>query len=102
VVLAFAPIAGHHIITWLIIGLIAGVLAAKVVDGGGRGIFRDTVIGLLGAILGGFLLHAAEGGPHATTSILVEILVAFAGAIILLAIERATRHRGRRRRRIRI
>ena len=104
--LALAPIAGHHIITWIVIGLIAGLIAAKVVDGRGKGLFRDAITGILGAILGGFLLHAAEGGSHASTNVFVEIVVAFAGAVILLVIERSLTHRGsltpRRRRRIRI
>jgi uncharacterized membrane protein YeaQ/YmgE (transglycosylase-associated protein family) len=102
VFLALAPIAGHHIITWIVIGLVAGLIAAKVVDGRGKGLFRDAITGILGAVLGGFLLHAAEGGPHASTSFFVEIVVAFAGAVILLVIERSLSHRGGRRRRIRI
>ena len=97
-VLAFAPIAGHHIITWIIIGLIAGLLAAKIVDGGGLGFVRDTITGLVGAVIGGILLHAVRGGTHHSSSIIVEIIVAFAGAVILLLIEKAITHNGSRRR----
>ncbi|HEX3540950.1 MAG TPA: GlsB/YeaQ/YmgE family stress response membrane protein [Acidimicrobiales bacterium] len=97
--LALAPIAGHHIITWIVIGLIAGLVAAKVVDGGGLGFFRDTITGIAGAIIGGFILHAVRGGSHASTSLVVEIVVAFVGAVILLLIEKSLTHGGSRRRR---
>ncbi len=100
--LAFEKIAGHHIITWVIIGLIAGLIAAKLVDGGGLGFFRDTVTGILGAIIGGFLLHAAQGGAKASPNVFVEGLIAFAGAVILLLLVKAVTHRGRRRRGVRI
>ena len=96
-VLAFAPIAGHHIITWVVIGLVAGLLAAKIVDGGGMGFFRDTLIGLAGAVIGGLILHAVRGGTHASPSILVEIVVAFIGAVILLVIAKAMSRSGSRR-----
>jgi uncharacterized membrane protein YeaQ/YmgE (transglycosylase-associated protein family) len=96
-VLACAPIAGHHIITWVVIGLIAGLLAAKIVDGGGMGFLRDTLIGLAGAVIGGLLLHAVRGGTHASPSILVEIVVAFIGAVILLVIAKAMSRGGSRR-----
>jgi hypothetical protein len=44
-VLAFARVSGHHIIAWLVIGLVAGVLASLVVRGGGLGFFRDIIVG---------------------------------------------------------
>ena len=47
-IFAFAKVAGHHMITWLIIGLIAGLLASRVVRGTGLGMFRDIVVGLVG------------------------------------------------------
>jgi uncharacterized membrane protein YeaQ/YmgE (transglycosylase-associated protein family) len=97
VVYAFAPIAGHHIITWVVIGLVAGMLAAKLVDGGGLGFVGDAITGLAGAILGGFALHAYRGGTHASASILAEIVVAFAGAVVLLLVVRMM-SRGRSRR----
>jgi len=98
VFLALAPIAGHHIITWIVIGLVAGLFAAKVVDGDGLGFVRDTITGIAGAIIGGFPLHAVRGGTHASPSILVEIAVAFLGAVILLFVEKALTRGGSRRR----
>ena len=47
---------GHHIIVWLIIGLIAGSIAGRVVAGGGFGCLGDTIVGLAGAVIGGVLL----------------------------------------------
>jgi uncharacterized membrane protein YeaQ/YmgE (transglycosylase-associated protein family) len=95
-VFAFAPVAGHHIITWLVIGLIAGLVAAKLVGGRGMGLVRDTLTGLAGAVIGGLILHAMRGGTHASASILVEIFVAFIGAVILLVVMRTMRGGSRR------
>jgi uncharacterized membrane protein YeaQ/YmgE (transglycosylase-associated protein family) len=94
-ILAFAKVAGHHIITWLVIGLIAGLVAGRVVRGSGLGVFRDIVVGLVGAVIGGIILHAVRGGTHASPSVVVEAIVAFAGAVILLLVIKAF-GRGRR------
>jgi uncharacterized membrane protein YeaQ/YmgE (transglycosylase-associated protein family) len=96
-VFAFAPVAGHHIITWIVIGLIAGLVAAKIVDGGGMGFFRDTVTGLAGAVIGGLILHAMRGGTHTSSNVLVEMVVALIGAVILLVVVKAMTHSGSRR-----
>jgi uncharacterized membrane protein YeaQ/YmgE (transglycosylase-associated protein family) len=95
-ILGFAKVAGHHIITWLIIGLVAGLVASRVVRGTGLGMVRDVIVGLVGAVIGGLILHAVRGGSHASPSVLVEIVVAFVGAVILLIIAKAMdRGRGR-------
>jgi uncharacterized membrane protein YeaQ/YmgE (transglycosylase-associated protein family) len=80
---------GHHIIVWLIIGLIAGSLASRVVAGGGFGCFANTAVGLAGAVVGGVLLswlspnRAVDAG-----GVIGDIVVAFIGAALLLAILR--------------
>ncbi len=84
---ALAPIAGHHLIGWIVIGLIAGALAGVVVRGGGFGFVRDVIVGLVGAVLGGLLLHLLTGA-RTSPSFLVELLVAFVGAVILLLLTR--------------
>lgn len=77
------------ILVWALIGLIAGFLASKVMTGHGKGIVADVVIGVIGAIGGGFLARAVGVTTGATShSIIVEIVIAFAGAVILLAILR--------------
>ena len=80
------------LIVWLIVGAIAGYLASKVLTGKGMGLLWDIVVGILGAFVGGFL--AGLVGISAG-NILVEIVIAFVGAIILLLIFRAVTSRGR-------
>lgn len=80
---------GHHIIVWLIIGLIAGSLAGRVVAGGGFGCLANTVVGLAGAVIGGLLLSWLSPNRAVDTGgVLGDIVVAFIGAAILLAILR--------------
>jgi uncharacterized membrane protein YeaQ/YmgE (transglycosylase-associated protein family) len=72
------------LITWLIVGLIAGVLASLLVGSGG-GIIVDMVVGVVGAFIGGWLFSAA--GWHAPFSGLAgTIAIAFVGSVILLVV----------------
>jgi len=71
----------------IVVGLIAGWLAGQVMRGGGYGILMDIVLGLLGGILGGWLFSAAGVWPGG--GIVGSILVAFVGAVLLVAISRA-------------
>jgi uncharacterized membrane protein YeaQ/YmgE (transglycosylase-associated protein family) len=80
------------LIVWLIIGAIAGYLASKVLTGKGMGILWDIVVGIVGAFIGGFL--AGLVGISAG-NILIEIVIAFVGAVILLLVFRAVTSRGR-------
>ena len=82
----------ESLLLWIVVGLIAGVLASYVV-GGGFGIVGDIVVGVVGAFIGGWLFSALDirnplGGLPGT------ILVAFIGAVVLLAVLRLFR-RGR-------
>jgi uncharacterized membrane protein YeaQ/YmgE (transglycosylase-associated protein family) len=77
------------ILVWALIGLIAGFLASKVMTGHGKGIVTDVVIGIIGALAGGFVARYVGITSSLTShSIIVEIVIAFAGAVILLAILR--------------
>jgi uncharacterized membrane protein YeaQ/YmgE (transglycosylase-associated protein family) len=81
---------GHHIIVWLIIGLIAGSLAGRVVAGGGFGCLANTVVGLAGAVVGGLILSWLSPNRVVDTGgVIGDIVVAFIGAALLLAILRA-------------
>lgn len=84
------------LLTWLIVGLIAGVLAALVM-GGGYGLIGDIIIGIVGAFLGGWIFSAlgvsAPWGGLAGT-----IFVAFVGAVVLLFLLRLIRGATYRRR----
>ena len=77
------------ILSWIVVGLIAGWLAGQVMRGGGYGLIGDIVVGVVGGLLGGWigtsLLHINAG----VNGINLEfILVAFAGAVILLVLLR--------------
>jgi len=78
-------------IVWIIVGGIAGFLASKVLTGKGMGLLWDIVVGILGGFLGGWL---AGFVGIAATNIVMDIVVAFVGAAILLVIFRAVTHRG--------
>ncbi|MGA2717646.1 MAG: GlsB/YeaQ/YmgE family stress response membrane protein [Candidatus Acidiferrales bacterium] len=75
-----------HIIEFLLVGLIAGWLAGKVMKGGGYGVLVDIILGILGGILGGWLFGMVgwQGG-----GLIASIVVAFIGAVMLVAITRA-------------
>lgn len=75
------------IITWAVVGLIAGWLASVVVRGTGLGIAGDMVVGVIGGIIGGIVLSLV-GGSGVTGFNLWSIFVAFIGAVILLLIVR--------------
>jgi len=78
------------IIAWIVVGLIAGWLAGVVMRGGGFGVVGDIIVGILGALIGGFLASAVFGMPDAVNGInVMSIIVAFLGAVILVAILRA-------------
>ena len=81
-----------NFIIWILIGAVAGFLASKVLTGKGMGLIWDIVVGILGAFLGGFL--AGLVGISAS-NLLVEIIIAFVGAVILLVVFRAVTSRGR-------
>ncbi len=84
------------IISWLVVGLIAGWLAGQVMKGGGYGLIGDIIVGVVGALLGGFLAGQIFNVPDALTGINpTTIIVAFIGAIILIAILRALPGRSR-------
>ena len=84
------------LLSWLIVGLIAGWLASQVMKGGGSGLVGDIVVGIVGAMIGGFLAGTLLGIPNAVNGInLSSIIVAFLGAVILIALLRMIS--GRRR-----
>jgi uncharacterized membrane protein YeaQ/YmgE (transglycosylase-associated protein family) len=76
------------ILAWLILGLIAGFVASKLMGGGGYGIVGDIIVGIVGALLGGFIASLIFGGGVTGLNI-GSILVAIVGACILIAILRA-------------
>ncbi|MFT3893751.1 MAG: GlsB/YeaQ/YmgE family stress response membrane protein [Anaerolineales bacterium] len=78
------------ILSWLIVGLIAGWLANQVMRRGRGNALTDIIVGIIGAIVGGFLAGSLFGVPNAVNGINVgSIVVAFLGAIVAIAIVRA-------------
>ena len=77
-----------HIIFWIIVGIVAGALARAVVPNPERGGWgTDLVIGLVGALIGGWVFQLVLG--HSYSGWIGSTAVAFVGAIILLFIVRA-------------
>lgn len=77
------------ILTWIIVGLIAGWLAGAVMKGRGFGLVGDIAIGVVGALLGGFVASNLLKIPAPLTGFNVETLItAFAGSILVIAILR--------------
>ncbi len=71
------------IIAWLVLGLLAGFIASKIVNHHGQGLVLDVVLGVLGALVGGLLFHLF-GGEGVTGFNAWSLLVATAGAVVLL------------------
>jgi uncharacterized membrane protein YeaQ/YmgE (transglycosylase-associated protein family) len=78
------------IIGWIVIGLIAGFLANLVMHGG-HGMVFDILLGLVGAVVGGFIIGAILG--FHTNSLIGHIVVAFVGAIIVVGLVRLVERR---------
>jgi uncharacterized membrane protein YeaQ/YmgE (transglycosylase-associated protein family) len=77
------------ILSWVIVGLIAGFLAGQVMRGGGYGVIGDIIVGVLGGLLGGWIAYYFfDVGDTMTGINMVSILVAFMGAILLILILR--------------
>lgn len=78
------------ILAWLVVGLIAGWLTGQVMRGRGYGVVMDIVIGIVGALVGGFLGSALLGIPDPLNGInFGTIIVAFLGGIVAVALIRA-------------
>ena len=76
------------VIGWLILGLIAGFIASKIVNHHGSGMLLDIVLGIVGAIVGGYIFAALGAAPVSGFN-LYSMFVAIIGAIIVLVIYHA-------------
>ena len=77
-----------NLIVWLIVGGIAGFLASKVVNRTGEGMVRDILLGVVGAIVGGWIFNAI-GEPGVNGVNIYSILVAFVGGVVVLVLYHA-------------
>ncbi len=79
---------GHGLIAWIVIGVLAGWITGKLMKGSGFGFFMDMVVGLIGALVGGFLAsHLGFGGEN-QHGLIISILIAVVGAVVLTVILR--------------
>jgi uncharacterized membrane protein YeaQ/YmgE (transglycosylase-associated protein family) len=70
-------------LAWIVLGLVAGFIASKIVNREGEGFFLDIVLGIVGAVVGGWLF-GLMGASGATGVNLYSLLVAVVGAIVVL------------------
>jgi uncharacterized membrane protein YeaQ/YmgE (transglycosylase-associated protein family) len=74
---------GHGIIAWIIIGVLAGWLTGKIMKGSGFGFLMDMVVGLIGALIGGFISSHLGLGGVGQHGLIMSIFIAIIGAVIL-------------------
>jgi uncharacterized membrane protein YeaQ/YmgE (transglycosylase-associated protein family) len=77
-------------LAWIVLGLIAGFIASKIVNKQGEGFFLDIILGIVGAVAGGWIFSAF--GAHGVSGVnLYSIMVAVIGAVVVLTIYHALR-----------
>ena len=85
------------LLSWLVVGAIAGWLSGQVMKGRGFGLLGDIIVGVAGGLIGGWLAGALFKVPNAVNGFnLTSILVAFAGAVVLIVVVRMLQGRGGR------
>ena len=77
-------------LAWIVLGLIAGFIGSKVVNKRGEGLFLDIILGIVGAIVGGWLF-SMFGASGVTGLNLYSLAVAVVGAIVVLVLYHAIR-----------
>ena len=77
-------------LAWIVLGLIAGFIASKIVNRSGEGIFLDILLGIVGAVIGGWVF-TKFGAAGVTGVNLYSILVAVVGSIIFLLVYHTVR-----------
>lgn len=73
------------ILAWIVLGLIAGFIGSKIVNRRGEGLLLDIILGVVGAVVGGFIFNAF-GAAGVTGLNLYSLIVAVIGAVVLLAL----------------
>jgi uncharacterized membrane protein YeaQ/YmgE (transglycosylase-associated protein family) len=82
------------ILAWIVLGLISGFIASKIVNKAGEGVILDIVLGIVGAVIGGWLFNTF-GIAGVTGLNLYSLLVAVVGAVMLLVVYHALFRGGR-------
>ena len=83
------------ILAWIVLGLVAGFLGSKLVNKTGEGVFLDIILGIVGAVVGGYVFSMF--GAHGVTGLnIYSLVVAVVGSILILVIYHAIRGSSRR------
>jgi uncharacterized membrane protein YeaQ/YmgE (transglycosylase-associated protein family) len=77
-------------IVWIVLGLIAGFIASKIINKRGDGVIRDILLGVIGAVVGGWLFHVF-GMSGVTGLNIYSLIVAVVGAVVVLVLYHAIR-----------
>ncbi len=77
-------------LAWIVLGLLAGFISSKLINRRGEGLFLDIVLGVVGAVVGGWVFQFF-GAAGVTGLNLYSLLVAVAGAVIVLVVYHAIR-----------
>ena len=75
-------------LAWIILGLLAGFIGSKIVNKSGEGVFLDIILGIVGAVVGGWLFNTF-GHSGVTGLNLYSLLVAVIGAVLVLVVRHA-------------
>ncbi len=75
-------------LAWIVLGLVAGFIGSKLVNKSGEGVILDIVLGIVGALAGGFVFNAL-GAPGVSGLNLYSLFVAVVGSILLLVLYHA-------------
>jgi uncharacterized membrane protein YeaQ/YmgE (transglycosylase-associated protein family) len=78
------------ILAWIVLGLVAGFVASKIVNKAGEGLLMDIVLGIVGAVIGGFIFRFF-GAAGVSGLNLYSLIVAIIGAVVFLVIYHALR-----------
>ena len=81
--MSFSGTQVEELVVWLVVGVVAGWLASKIM-GSKRGIIEYGLLGIVGAIVGGFLFSALDLGG--ATNLLGQVVIATVGAVLVLAV----------------
>ncbi len=78
------------ILAWLVLGVVAGFIASKIVNKSGEGLIRDLILGVVGAVIGGWIMETF-GKAGVTGLNVYSFVVAILGAVVVLVVFHAIR-----------
>jgi uncharacterized membrane protein YeaQ/YmgE (transglycosylase-associated protein family) len=81
---------GMSILAWMVLGLVAGFIGSKIVNKSGEGFVLDIILGIIGAVVGGFLFNMV-GAAGVTGVNIYSLIVAVIGAVFVLVMYHAVR-----------